>query len=568
MEGDDAQALGQLRSFTEALFGLDARLRERRPLSKWVESLYTVLDQFFAPRGREENEIQMIRAALETLRANADLAHFTDPVGLNVVKSTLRNQMNASESVAGRFLSGSVTFCAIVPMRSIPFNIVCLIGMSDDAYPRSHRPVDFDLMANSFRRGDRSRRQDDRYLFLETLLSARRCLYLSYVGQSIRDNTTLPASVLVGELLDVVNRGFHGANRGLASEQIVVRHFLQAFSPRYFMGDQRLFSYSRELAEASRHAGRGEQEAAPLLTTELPEPEAMLRRVTLEELLRFFRNPVQWLLRERLGIRPDEDKEALETREPFVLDRLENHDLLQQMLELYREGQALTEIQAVVQGSGSLPHGQVGECVFIEARERMTRFAGRLGRVLPRRELEALDINLAFGEFRLTGRLTGMTLTGRVGYRLASMKANDVLNLWLHHLALNAMAPEGAVLQSYWVAEDKDVILEPVKNPELLLRALLDLYWQGTRRLLHFFPKSALAYVEKLQRGKTGEEALRAARLVWEGSGYQSFPPESANTYYQLAFQDIDPLDVAFIDVAQMVFIPVFGCMLQNPPPS
>ena len=174
--------------------------------------------------------------------------------------------------------------------------------MSDDAYPRSHRPVGFDLMANSFRRGDRSRRQDDRYLFLETLLSARRCLYLSYVGQSIRDNTTLPPSVLVGELLDTVNRGFQGANGGPVSEQIIVRHPLQAFSPRYIVGDHRLFSYSRALAEASRHAGRGEREAASLLTTELPEPEATLRIVTLEGLLRFFRNPAQWLLRERLGI--------------------------------------------------------------------------------------------------------------------------------------------------------------------------------------------------------------------------------------------------------------------------
>ncbi|MDG4606029.1 MAG: exodeoxyribonuclease V subunit gamma, partial [Candidatus Contendobacter sp.] len=566
VEGGEAQALGQLQSFTEALFGLDAQLREHRSLAEWADRLHAVLDQFFAPREREENEIQMIRAALETLRANADRASFTDSVGLDVVKSALRNQMNAGESAAGRFLSGGVTFCAMVPMRSIPFAIMCLIGMSDDAYPRSHRPVGFDLMANSFRRGDRSRRQDDRYLFLETLLSARRCLYLSYVGQSIRDNTTLPPSVLVSELLDAVNRGFVGANGKPASAQIIVRHPLQAFSPRYFMGDQRLFSYSRELAEASRHAGRGEREAAPLLTTELPEPEATLRIVTLEGLLRFFRNPARWLLRERLGIRPDEGEEALETREPFVLDGLANHGLLQRMLELHREGRASAEIQAVAQGSGSLPHGQVGECVFIEARERVTRFAGRLGRVLPRREREALDVDLTLGEFRLTGRLTGMTLAGRVGYRLASMKANDVLNLWLCHLALNVMAPEGVALQSRWVAEDRDMILEPVEHPELLLRALLDLYWQGTRRLLHFFPNSALAYVEKLQQGKTGEEALRAARLAWEGSDFQSFPPESADTYYQLAFQDTDPLDAEFMDVAHRVFIPVFGCMPRNLP--
>ncbi|HCB15066.1 MAG TPA: exodeoxyribonuclease V subunit gamma, partial [Gammaproteobacteria bacterium] len=123
--------------------------------------------------------------------------------------------------------------CAMVPMRSIPFAIVCLMGMNDDAYPRPHRPVGFDLMADRFQRGDRSRRQDDRYLFLETLLSARRCLYLSYAGQNIRDNSVLPPSVLISELLDVVDRGFQTADGNRASTQLVTRHPLQAFSRRY-----------------------------------------------------------------------------------------------------------------------------------------------------------------------------------------------------------------------------------------------------------------------------------------------------------------------------------------------
>ena len=174
--------------------------------------------------------------------------------------------MNGIEGQSSRFLSGGVTCCAMVPMRSIPFAVVCLIGMNDDAYPRPRRSVGFDLMATRFRRGDRSRRQDDRYLFLETLLSARRCLYLSYVGQNIRDNSVLPPSVLVSELLDGVDRGFYRAEGGRASELLLTRHPLQAFSRRYFTGDERLFSYAREWIEASRQAGRGERQATPLLT--------------------------------------------------------------------------------------------------------------------------------------------------------------------------------------------------------------------------------------------------------------------------------------------------------------
>ena len=559
VEGGEAQALGGLQSFAEALFGLDAHLRERRPLAEWATTLAAMLDQFFDPREREENELQLIRAALETLCEHAALANFTEPVALEVVKSALRTQINAAESGVGRFLSGGVTCCAMVPMRSIPFPVVCLIGMNDDAYPRAHRPVDFDLMAPRFRRGDRSRRHDDRYLFLETLLSARRYLYLSYVGQSIRDNSPLPPSVLVGELLDAVDRGFYRPDGGRPREQLLTRHPLQAFSRRYFSGDPRLFSYAREWVEASRHAGRGERAPAPLLSAELPEPEPALRTVTLEDLVRFFRNPARWLLRERLGIRPEADEEALDTREPFVLDGLASHSLLQQMLELHRDGRPMAEIAAVARAGGALPHGQVGECVFAGARERVTRFAGRLGRVLPHRDTEPLELDLALGEFRLIGRVTGLTATGWVGYRLATMKAGDYLNLWLHHLAINASAPTDVAWSSHWVAEDQDVLLEPVADSAAHLAALLDLYWQGTRRVLHFFPKSALAYVEKLRAGKSEDEALRAACRIWEGSDFQTTPPESADIYYQLAFRGADPLDAEFMTTAATVFAPLFA---------
>ena len=106
------------------------------------------------------------------------------------------------------FMTGGVTFCAMLPMRSIPFRVICLLGMDGEAYPRQSKPLGFDYMARYPRRGDRSRRNDDRYLFLEAILSARERLYISYVGQSIQDNTAIPPSVLVSELIDYVDQGF------------------------------------------------------------------------------------------------------------------------------------------------------------------------------------------------------------------------------------------------------------------------------------------------------------------------------------------------------------------------
>lgn len=86
-----------------------------------------------------------------------------------------------------------------MPMRSIPFKVVCLLGMNDGVYPRQLAPLGFDLMSQKPKRGDRSRRDDDRYLFLEALISAQQKLYISYIGRSIQDNSERFPSVLVQE---------------------------------------------------------------------------------------------------------------------------------------------------------------------------------------------------------------------------------------------------------------------------------------------------------------------------------------------------------------------------------
>jgi exodeoxyribonuclease V gamma subunit len=285
-------------------------------------------------------------------------------------------------------------------------------------------------------------------------------------------------------------------------------------------------------------------------------------------LTQFFKNPAKWLLRERLGIRVDEGEEALETREPFVPDALESYQMLDEMLELHREGRPAAEIATIMRANGALPHGQVGECVFVDAYERVERFAGRLGRVFPRRDGAPLELDLMLGEFRLTGRLTGMTQAGWVGYRLAKIKAGDYLKLWLHHLALNAIQEKG-VRQSYWVAEDQLVTLEPLEQPEMLLRGLLEAYWQGSRRLLHFFPKSGLAYVERLRKDKepNPDKALWAARRAWEGEERRPGTAEREDAYYQLAFGDTDPLNEEFTTLTMAVFGPLFE-QIQRAEPS
>ncbi len=557
VEGAEAQVLGSLHAFATAAFGLASTLHEARPAAAWVVTINALLAQFFQPDETEELDMQALRAALQHLEQTATLARFAAPLSLDVVIACLQRSLDGAVW-STRFLTGGVTCGAMVPMRSIPFQVICLLGMDYDTFPRQQRVLSFDRMAEAARPGDRSQREEDRYLFLETLLSARQCLYLSYVGRDIRDHSALPPSVLVSELLDAIGRGFYPGDtpEGDVQAHVVTHHPLQAFSRQYFSGDATLFSYADDLCEASRHADRAEaRRPAPLITVGLPEPGEEWRRVELRRLLDFFRHPTRYCVQQRLGMFLENDERGLESREPFTLAGLERYHLRQEVLRRHLEGEPLPRIHQAVRAAGLLPHGQVGLTLLEREWPGIVRFAQRLQQVLPALQCPPVDIDLQVGAWHLTGQLTDITPDGFVGYHLGRLRARDYLQLWVRHVVLNCLAPPAVQPTSRWISEDDALLLHAVQEPQAQLHILLQWYWHGLQRPLHLFPDSALAYAEAQRQGKP--DALHSACRRWEGSEWQ--PGERVDSYYQLAFREHDPLDDEFHMVTEAVFLPLLA---------
>jgi exodeoxyribonuclease V gamma subunit len=187
---------------------------------------------------------------------------------LAVVRAALEQLLD--DPARGGVPSGGITFSSMSSLHTLPFDVVCAIGLNDGAFPSTSRPSEFDLMAIAPERGDRQRREDERNLFLDLLLSARHSLYLSYTGRSVRDNSPLPPSVLVSELLEVAVPAMAddpGSADSLAQarRRLVVEHPLQPFSLEAFTdgGDARLRGFNRELAEALRLAAQAPVELPP-----------------------------------------------------------------------------------------------------------------------------------------------------------------------------------------------------------------------------------------------------------------------------------------------------------------
>jgi exodeoxyribonuclease V gamma subunit len=157
---------------------------------------------------------------------------------------------------------------------------------------------------------------------------------------------------------------------------------------------------------------------------------------------------------------------------------------------------------------------------------------------------------------RLTGVLGNLSPQGLMAYRPAKVRANDRIAVWIRHLALNALAPDGVARTSCYAGEDAVLRFAPVEKPVALLEALVDLYLTGMTRPLHFFPSTACVYAE---RGEIDGDV----RKTWQGTGYAGDGHcERDDPYYQVAFRGIDPLDAAFEHNARVVFGPMLEAII------
>ncbi len=215
VDGARGEILGRFWRLLSCLIEYAERLRRPRRAGEWQECLGRLLDDFFGEQEDEEGRIQKIRDALADLAGQAGGLDETLPVAL--VRHWLERQLG-TQTRHGRYFSGGVTFCGMRPMRSLPFKVICVLGLHDQAFPRREQPAEFDLMREHWRPGDPRKGAEDRYLFLETLLCARQVLYLSYVGRDIRNNSERQPSVLLRELLDYIDQQYVDAG-GDAGDQ-------------------------------------------------------------------------------------------------------------------------------------------------------------------------------------------------------------------------------------------------------------------------------------------------------------------------------------------------------------
>lgn len=565
VEGSETLVLGRFLELCEALFACAADLGQPCTLPEWTARLRLIVSTFFDASEERREDLDGLLKVIALLDDCGTVSRFSGSVAIQVIRAWLGEKLDRQQREFG-FLTGGVTFCAMLPMRSIPFRVIALLGMNDGSFPRRNRKNGFDLIAASPRRGDRNQRDEDRYLFLEALLSARDNLYISYTGRNIKDNSVLPPSPLVGELIDYCRKSFQldgreGDDRGVI-DTICINHPLQPFSERYFCpGNGQLFSFSRENRLAAFAAPPAMADTAFFRD---PLPVTAEEAINIRQLVEFFANPCKYLLQRQLGVSLELRHEALEEEEPFAPDHLCRYALEQEMVADFLDTGDLSGHRAVATSRGILPPGSPGLAIYDQLAAPATEFATQVAAVAPGPPLPPLAIQLEWEGVRLVGTIERIWPTGLVHYRYAKMKAKDRLRMWIEYLCLNCAAPDSYPHGGFLLASDATLTSVPVTDSKSLLQQLLAIYHRGISSPLHFFPETSLEYAKKNTDPKKAAKALSDAAKKWHGS--DDFQGEKNNPWYRRCFGDIDPLDEEFTQLSLAVYEPLLAHLCEKKP--
>ncbi|MDY0746705.1 exodeoxyribonuclease V subunit gamma [Paucibacter sp. R3-3] len=525
--GLDAGLAGSLAELLERLSAWRLALAEAATPVQWAERLRALLQDFFELADeRDRLTLAALEAGLNAWLQACATAGFAQPVDLAVAREAWLGNVD-EPALTKRFRAGGVTFCTLMPMRSVPFELVCLLGMNDGDYPRRGVRSDFDLMTlpGVARPGDRSRRDDDRQLMLEALLSARRMLYVSWAGRSPRDNAEQPPSVLVSQLRDYLAAGW-GAETVVRRTQ---EHPLQPFSRRYFeAGEAALFTYAGEWRAA--HASPLERvDVAPRPYE--PDPDQPLK---LDVLAAFLKNPVKAFFRQRLDVVFREGEAPDDNDESFGLDGLGHYGLLGAVLDAaLQETEAVPDLPALVAGirrTGQLPMAEFGrrtaELLVDEAGPMLLRWAELQRMYLDeapsaplRFEAAGLQLDDWLDGVRAApgdmGRhawfeLTASKLCGE--QRKPAPRPDKLIDGWVRMLAASAC---GIEVQGVLVGRDAMLTLQPLPQDaaEALLATLIECWREGMDAPLPLAPRTAFAY---LQDPKKAQDAYEGGMLRGE----------------------------------------------------
>lgn len=552
------EQLGRVLYFVDSL-SLIEKQRKDRTIAGHCQFILQVLQKFFVKNSTEElYEVQQVKDSLEKLIQFSTLANPEHPIGFDEFVLLFEKEL-ASISMQQTFKEHTVNIASLLPMRSIPFKVVCVLGMNDGQYPVPRAKDNNDLLALYPKVGDRNRLDEQRYLFLQALLSARDYFYASYLGNSVIDNAEKFPSLLLRELIEFIDNNFCLLERSEpVSAQILQHQALQPFSESYFSSDK-FFSYQHKFLRQAL-ALRQQSKQSEFFDRQVNDASIGGEVKNLVEVQRIFVNPSRILLESMdvyLGLGEAQDLDV----EAFKGDGLSRYHVFESLFEQYIKAVPEPEIDNFVE-KGLLPQAAFAEL-------EIEQYQQDIDAICHAHDSLGLSKNLTEHQFKFSNEKYCLSHTLKrsdevVSHCIAalahSLRGKHFIQAWLQHVFVCAC--QDKPFMSYLFSVEEVYCIKPVRqeSAQAMLSNLMQLALSFTSEKSWFFVNSSFALQKSLWQEKSEDESFKAFYKEFESSSNQYFSKvgEGENPYHRLIYQAVDVNEQKILELAEKVFQPLF----------
>jgi exodeoxyribonuclease V gamma subunit len=443
----DVDLIGRLAEFVTRLETVTDRLVGTHALDHWLQTIEDGVGALTSVRPTDSWQLGQVQREIDGLRSGAGALRDASSLGssgtMDVDLRLPDVRAMFSDRLAGRptranFRTGVLTVSTLVPMRSVPHRVVCLLGLDDGIFPRVGVTDGDDVLARRPLTGERDPRSEDRQLLLDAVLAATDTLVITYTGANEFTGQARPPAVPVGELLDALDLTATDPD-GPVRERVTVPHPLQPFDRRNLVVGAlmpgRSFAFDRFALAGARAVERERDAPPPFLSGALPPPAA--GDVALADLVDFYGGPVKGFLKQRLGIALPREDEPVDDRIPITLDPVEEWAVGDRILGDLMRGHHPDSAVERERRRGVVPPGELGDRIVQRVIGRVVPVA-REALAHTGREPRAVDVDVDLGDGR---RLRGTVpelygdLLVRVSYSRLGPKHR--LHSWIKLLALS-----------------------------------------------------------------------------------------------------------------------------------
>ena len=506
IEGSDSEELLKFIGFVNILItNLDDRKGDRS-LKEWSNYINKTIDNLIAFDKNANAEIKYIQKHLESIckmnnilkEGNKDLI-----IGFEVFQKSFIDAL-FSNPRAGNFITGGITFCSMIPMRSIPFKVSALIGLNGDKFPRQDSKLAFNLVDIEYKRGDRNTKNNDKYLFLESILSSRKHLYLSYVGNSTKDNTDIPPSLLIEELKSYIQLGLENNIKEYKLDKYLVqKHPLHSFSQKYFSESKNIFTFNEN--QFTQNIKKENENNNP--------SERSINNIRIDELIIFFEDPFKYYYNKILQIYYREDESLLGETELFSLDHLQEWSIKNKLLVSEIDTEKYID---KAKKTGMLPLANMARVVLEEVEEKIKDLKETFLKLSKEYTPESENINLKLGKYEISSSIFPIYNNKYIAANVSgsSSQAKYLLRAWLKHLIIIASGKE---IETLYLSDEN--------NPPLIWRnnkistqiaqskliRLIEIFLEGQQRIIAFEPNIGKNLCVKLIKISDNQEKKEIA---------------------------------------------------------